>query len=340
MRAQLLAQGKQADPLLRRAKLWVLARVYAGMWHVMYDVVEWLSLQILPSTATDEDYVVDHGKTYAVNRLPATIASGTLRITGDDDTVIASGTQFVREDGVSYVSTSAGTIGVVTSGYVDVPAEAEEAGAAGNMDTGTVLSLASPVSGVDYVARLTGFDDGTDLEEIEELRTRILERTTLQPQGGARDDYVLWSREINGVFRVLVVPLGRGDGTVDVYFLHEEGTGIGIPTSGQISELQSHLDDVAPVEASVLARAPTTQGVDLTFVGIVPDTSEVRTAIETELDALFLARALTGQNIHLSDFYAAISEAAGLEGFELVDPGGFSADVGEVLVRGTITWPS
>lgn len=343
MRSQLLAQGKRADPLLRRSKMWVLSRVYAAIYHVLYEVLEWISLQILPSTATDIDYLVSHGVTYAITRLPATKATGMVRFTGDDTTVIASGTEFVRDDGEAYVTTAEAEIGSSVSGQVDVAAEAVDAGGDGNMDDGTALSLSSPIAGVDAVAWLSGFDDGTDLEELEELRTRLLERTATTPHGGASDDYVIWAKEINGVFRVLPVGNARGAGTVDVYFLHEEGTGIGIPTSGQIAAVQAHLDDVRPVTADVLAKAPSQVSVAFTFTALDPDTEDVRDAIEAELDALFLSKALVSgeEEIAVSEFYVAVAGATDLNSFTMTAPAtAQTAATGEVLVRGTITWPS
>jgi uncharacterized phage protein gp47/JayE len=139
---------------------------------------------------------------------------------------------------------------------------------------------------------------------------------------------------------VWVQPLGRGAGTVDVYFLHQGGSGIGIPTSGQIADVQASLDENRPVVADALALAPTTVAVDFT-IAISPDNAGNRTAVETELDALFLLRAGSGGTINVSDYWAALTPliGAGLDSLDITSPvAGITPAVGEVAVRGTITW--
>lgn len=342
MRSQLLAAGKRADPLLRRSKMWVLSRVYAAMYHVLYGVLEWLSFQILPSTATDIDYLKAYGKAFGIDWLEATAATGTLRFTGVDTTVIPSGTEVVREDGVVYVTTANGTVGSTTTGLVDIAAEADVAGTDGNMDSGTTLALASPISGVDSeVSWQAGWDDGTDDETLEALRDRILDRMRETPHGGAKADYELWARDVAGVFRALCVPNGRGAGTVDVYFLHESGTGFGIPTVGQISTVQAYIDTVRPVCANVIVAAPSTTSVAFTIDALTPDTVETRAALESELDAMFLSVALIegSETVGISQFYEAIAAAADVESFTIVAPAtAQTAATGEVLVRGTMTY--
>lgn len=341
MRSQLLAAGKRADPLLRRSKMWVLARVYAGIYHVLYGVLQWLSLQILPSTATDIDYVIAYGQAFGIERQLATKAAGTLDFTGTNTTAIPLGTLIVREDGVTYITTEAG---VIASGVAEVAVEAVEAGTAGNMTAGTTLSLASPIAGIDSeVAWASGFDAGTDDETVDALKDRILARMAQTPHGGAAGDYETWAREVAGVFRALAIPIARGAGTVDVYFLHTGGTGIGIPTTGQIEDVDEYLRGPGrrPVTADLLTMAPVEVDVDFTFGSLTPDNSGIRTAIEEALDDLFLSAALVSTTIHPSAFYTAIDAVDGLEGFDLDTPAdSVECDPGEVLVRGDITWPS
>lgn len=341
MRSQLLAAGKRADPLLRRSKMWVLARVYAAVYHVLYGVLDWVSRQILVSTATDIDYVIEHGRTDGVEQKLATKASGVLRFSGTPTTAIADGTTVVREDGVTYVTTDAGVVG--GGGTVDIAAEASEAGADGNMTSGTTLTMASTIAGIDAeVEWVSGFDAGTDDETVDALRDRVLARRRETPHGGAAGDYEMWSLEVAGVFRALAIPLARGAGTVDVVFLHTGGTGIGIPTSGQIEDVDDYLNGAGrrPVTADMLVRAPTEVDVDFDFGSLDPDTGPIRTAIEEALDDLFLEKALTTTTINPSDFYTAIAAVEGLDGFDLDLPASAATCAeDEVLVRGTMTWP-
>lgn len=340
MRSRLLEQGKRADPLLRRAKMWVLARVYAAIWHVLYETLEWLAKQILPSTATDIDYLKAFGTAVNVEQKLAAKSTGVVRFTGTNTTVVPSGTEFVREDGAVYVTTASGTI---SGGQVDVAATADLAGAAYNIDSGVGLALVEAIVGVDSdVAYVSGWDTGTDDETLEPLRDRVLARTRNTPHGGTKADYELWAREVAGVFRAWCVPLARGAGTVNVYFLHDNGDGpVKVPTTEQVDAVQAYIDTKRPVTADVLVAAPTEVEVDVEIDGLTPDTPETQAAIEAELDAMFLAAALTATTvtIHPSSFNIAIAQAEDVEGFDLnVPAAAVSASLGEVLVPGTVTF--
>lgn len=338
LRAQLLARGRSVDPLLRRTKMWVLARVYAAVFHVLYGALQWLSLQILPSTATDRDYLVSHGRTYSLAPIEATAATGVVRFTGVNGTAVGTDVEIVRLDGAIYRTTSSGTI---SGGQADLDVEASEEGIDG-MAGGTELQLVSPIAGIDSVVTVvSGFTDGLDDESTEAFRTRVLERTRLTPHGGARDDYVLWAREVAGVTAVQPAPNARGPGTVDVYFLFDTGTSPGIPNSGHILTVQEHLDEVRPVTADVRARAPGTVAMPIEFSALTPDTPENRTAIEDALGDFVLAAALEfKQTVYLSELYAAVGGAADVD-FALAAPlAAVTCTTGEVIVLGGITWPA
>lgn len=340
MRSRLLEQGKRADPILRRTKMWVLARVYAAIWHVLYETLEWLSKQVLPSTATDIDYLKAFGTAVNIEQKLAQKSTGVVRFTGTNTTVVPSGTEFVSESGAVYVTTSSGTI---SGGQVDVAARADLAGAEFNLESGAALTLVGAIIGVDdEVTFVSGWDTGTDDEKIEPLRDRILARTRNTPQGGSKADYEAWAMEVAGVTRALCVPLARGAGTVDVYFLHESGTGtVGIPTSPQIAEVQAWIDDKRPVTADVEVKAPTEVPVDVEVADLDPDNPTTQAAIEAALGAMFLEYALTKAEVTIypSAFNVAIAGAEDVDGFDLNDPAAaVTASIGEVLVAGSVTF--
>ncbi len=60
-------------------------------------------------------------------------------------------------------------------------------------------------------------------ESDEKLRRRVLDHIRARSAGGNAADYVAWALEMEGVAAAAAVPLGRGAGTVDVYFAPEEG---------------------------------------------------------------------------------------------------------------------
>jgi uncharacterized phage protein gp47/JayE len=327
--------GLRLDATLRRTVPWVMTGAYAVAVHVLYGAVDWLSKQILPTTA-DADNLEQHAAVYGMTRNEAVEATGTFVFTGVNTTAIPIGTQVVREDGALYETTAVGTI---SGGEAEVAAVAVVAGDDGNIDAGTELSLASPITGIDTtVTAETAWSTGADEESTEALRDRLLDRIQNTPQGGAEADYDQWMRDVTGVFRTLIVPNARGAGTVDGYFLHEEGAGIGIPTGPQVTAVQTAVDLVRPVTADFLAAAPTTTSIAFTL-SITPDTAETQDAVEAALDALYLRKALSGETIYVSDYWAAASAATGIDGVDIASP---SADAtpadGVVYIRGAMTY--
>lgn len=338
-RTAFVAAGRPLEAFVRNTVPWVLSRVWGDALHNLYGLLEYAHRQILPTTA-DTNWLEEWADTLGMARLAATASTGRILVVGTAATVIPNGTTFVRADGTQYQTTELGTIvGVSTL----VNAVCLTAGATGNAEVGGTLSLVTPIAGVDsaeFGAGGAAWTDGADEESDEGLRERILLRLQRPPQGGASVDYDQWARLVAGVTNVWVDPLGRGAGTVDVYFLHAEGTGIGIPTVGQVAAVQAELDARRPVVADVLAIAPTEVPVAFTL-SVTPDTAPNRAAVEAELDALFLAKAGGGGTIYLSDYWAAITAAVG-GGVTSVDMTAPVAStvvaVDEVAVRGVVTW--
>ena len=342
LNGQLTAAGY--DPLfLERWLLWVWVRVYAALIYSMHGTLAWVSRQLLPTTAEREG-LVSFADVYGLEPNEASKATGTLRFTGTNGTTVPSGTEVVRSDGVVFVTTAAGDIGDVTSSLLDLAAECDVAGITGNMADGTDLTLSSPISGVDSAVNAEGaWTTGADEEATEDFRARVLARIRETPQGGAEADYVAWMRDVSGVYRAKALPLFRGAGTVDGIFLHTSGTGVlGVPTAPQVTAVQDAVDLVRPVTADFLARAPAEVTVAVTVTTILPNTTDMKDAVEAEWSAMFRAKALAtgGTTLYPSELYAAAASATGLTAIVISVPSGATTcDEDEVLVLGVVTWP-
>lgn len=334
----LVTAGYRVDATIRRTPLRILSDVLTGGLHLLYGTMDFAVRQLQPTTM-DLEYLIAYARLYGVERLLAQPASGVFRFTGTNTTVIPSGTLVVRSDGAVYETTEDGTI---TTGQADIEAVAQTAGDGSNLALSSTLALGESIVGIDSaVTAQSGWDDGTDDETQAALLERTLSRIRSVPQGGASTDYDRWAREVAGVFRTQVVPLARGAGTVDVYFLHTGGTGIGIPTSGQIADVQAYLDTVRPVTADVDAKAPSTTSQAYTFAALSPDTSETRAAVTAELDALYARKALSGETIYVSDHWQAATGADGVDSVDITTPStNLVPTSGQVYTRGAITWPS
>lgn len=334
----LLTRMPFSGPVLRRSVVYVVARVLAGAVHGLYGFLSFLSQQLFPDISTTE-FLERQANVFGVTRVAATYATGTAAATGVNGTLIPAGTIVQRADGTAYTTNSNQTI---SAGAATLPLTASAAGEAGNVDTATVLSLGSPIAGVNAVLTVNspGLSGGADIESDDLLRARVLARLQSPPQGGSSADYVAWALTVGGVTRAWVYPQELGPGAVTVRFVRDgDGTGSAIiPDSGEVASVQAAIDALRPVTATVTVVAPIADTLNFT-IHPVPDSADTRAAIIAELTDLILRAGQPGGTLLLSAIRTAIGVADGLSDFSVTVP---SADVvyatGHIPVMGTVTW--
>ncbi len=325
-----------AGAVLRRSVVHVFARVVAGASHMLHGHLDYLGRQIFADTA-DETFLTRQGGIFGVARNPPEFATGEVTITGTNGTVIPAGTVLIRADGTEYTTDAEETI---ASGTATADVTASVAAEDGNCDAATELSFESPISGADSVVTVAvgGLSGGADLEDVEDYRVRVLERMRSPPHGGAEADYIAWAKEVSGVTRAWVYPSANGAGSVVVRFVRDDDDSGPIPDSGEVTTVQDYIDERRPVTAAVTVAAPVAAPVAFT-IEVTPDTSDVREAVEAELEDLMRREAEPGATLLLSAIRTAIGNAEGLEDYALTVP---AADVthttSQIPTVGTITW--
>lgn len=323
------------SPALRRSNVAVFAKAFGGAAHMLHGHLDYLSRQIIIDTA-EAEYLERYAVIWGLARKPADFARGSLDFTGIDGSVIPAGTILQRVDGVEYTVDDDVT---VASGVASVAVTCSSSGDSGNAETGTVLTLGSPISGItsDGTVDASGLVGGIDSESDDALRDRLLTRIQNPPRGGAETDYQIWATSIEGVSRAFIFPLLLGAGTVSVYIVNDEATDP-IPGSAKVAEVQAYLDDVKPVTAQVYVFAPTPVAID-PEIQIYPDTPAIRSAITEELRAYLKREAEVNGTIRRSQLSEAISGAAGEVDHVLVSPAAnFTVGMGEFPVLGTVTF--
>ena len=108
-RGDIDARMPGADSRLRRSALDVLARTHAGGVHGLYGYLDSIALNALPDTATDT-WLLRWAAILGVTPKAATAAEGVVIASGVSGSVIPSGTELQRADGVEYVTTAEATI--------------------------------------------------------------------------------------------------------------------------------------------------------------------------------------------------------------------------------------
>lgn len=333
--------------------IYASAKVIAGMAFEVFGFASYISKMIFASTAPDLETLLLHGTEFGLPLLPAAPASGKVTFTASTAITVATSAQLQRADGTTYLVTAGGTLSI--PGTLIVPVTCSANGAIANAEEGTPLTVISGLTGTATVS--VGPGDlalGSDVEDKESYRQRILFRKRNPPHGGAASDYVIWGRQAPGVTAVFVERLWSGPGTVRVFVFMDGGFTDGIPDAGAIDAVRDYLETVQPASAVVTVSAPVANAIDVSIDNLVPDTTATREAIANELRAAFLRlRRVAGHDtphggmpflatpatFSLSWIYQAVANASGVESFDLFAP---TIDTplqpGETAVLGNITF--
>jgi uncharacterized phage protein gp47/JayE len=185
-------------------------------------------------------------------------------------------------------------------------------------DTG--LNVIEPPAGFTgaTVETLTG---GTDEENDDDLRYRVLLRIRNPPQGGDAVDYVQWTLAVGGVTRAWCYPLEMGIGTVTVRFMMdvERVANKGFPSPADCRVVEEYLDTVRPVAVKdFFVTAPIPQRIDVQITNLTPDTNAIRSAIVASLEGMLYQYAKPGQTIFAAWKYYAIMNTPGIRSFDLI----------------------
>lgn len=213
--------------LLPKSFVVVLSKVLAGIFIINYKLCGWFYLQLFPDTASfDEVNVMGHsvrplvklGMLFGVGE-PTSGQSwegiATVTVVNEGHTIMM-GTQLKSDrTGLVYVTSET----VTTEGEsVEVSVYCSQSGSIGNLSEGDELKFVSPLGFVEQttvVADTTrsGIDDETE----EHYRSRVVNRYSSQPQGGALSDYRIWAFDAKGVLQTYPYNGENSPGDVIIY---------------------------------------------------------------------------------------------------------------------------
>ncbi len=268
----------------------VAAQVYG-----LYAQAEWLSRQCFPQTAQGE-WLDRHAALRGVERREAGRATGVIRFSvaqaGGADLNVPAGTVCATAGLTRFETTRAATLKAGET-WVDVPAQAVEAGAGGNVPTGSVLVMAAPPVGIGGCSNPEPFTGGSDAEDDEALRKRVLETYRRMPNGANVAFYEQGALSFDQVAACTVLPKTRGLGTVDVVV----ATVAGVPEAALLKEIQDYFDVRREIAVDVLVKAPATANVDVAATIEVEegrDADAVKAGVMAAVQNFFSGERLSG----------------------------------------------
>jgi uncharacterized phage protein gp47/JayE len=352
LRDQILADIEtktgQTAPLLPKAVWRVLALALAGPLHLLYRLGLWLYRQIF--TSTMDDGTLDlRGRELGITRGAATRFVGTAAVTGTGRT-IAVGTLW-QIDGKVYEVTEEKAF--TTSGTIKI--QSLEFGDDVSLDVNDVISLVSPLEGLDSSATISAVTQaGEDQESTTDYRARIEYAEQNKTQGAAKSDYVLRALEVTGISEAFAHRPAAG--FINVYPLTDDANPANrIPGTSKLDEVTTYLNDEhwVPFSGAIVnAVAFTELTFDVDISNLSPNTSAVKAAVESAIqDHLYARRPKqyeddpdpkdTISQVELSKIvYDAGAKVATVD---LKNSGGssitdYELSAGELAALGSLTW--
>lgn len=318
IQADFVSRLDLAGAVLRRSLVYVFARVVAGAAHMLHGHLEFLGRQIFPDLS-EEEFLLRQVSLFGLTRTEPTVSRATVTFSGTNGTLVPTGTLLTSSAGVEY---SLDTGVTISAGVATGAVTSTTTGAATQLAVGVVLTLQSPIAGVNATAPVaTVTQDGDDTERLDDLRIRLLEYLAEPAHGGTVADYIAWAKEVAGVTRVWVLPQGLGPGTVLVYFARDNdtvGAAPAIPDSGEIAAVQAKLDAEAPAHATVTVGTLVDRAI--TFdINITPFSPDLADAVVAQLNE-YLKTVAPGETVLLSALRTAVGTTLGLTDYTMSIP--------------------
>ena len=338
-----VGRHSNGDPNVRGSLEFAMANALTGMAHGLYGFLDYQSKQLFDESADDES-LLRRAAEFGIYRIAAKFATGSITVTGLDDTGIPKDREWTQ-NGFVYVADAEV---IIAAGTAVVPVTAKVAGMDSNIASGT-LQIMVPLAGIDSDATIIapGIEAGAEIETIKRVRQRLEERKQNPPRGGNDNDWKAWCKQ--GHQDITRVWVRRNEdaagatvyGVVTCYVVPDELPSP-IPAQGVIDAATAYVDqpDVRPAGMKTFyILAPTGKTLNITFTSLTPNTLAVRAAIELELKDLLKREAVPGGKILLTHIRAAISRATGEEDYRTNLADDFVCASGELATLGVLTWP-
>ena len=316
------------------------ARLYAAaaQLYALYVQADWVNRQCFPQTAQGE-YLDHHARLRALERKAPARAKGVVRFFGDSgsvsDRAVPAGTVCMTPGLVCFATTQDGVLQAGQS-HVDIPAQAEEAGTAGNVIAGSIRALSAAPVGITGCINPSAFTGGADPESDEELRERILDSFRRLPNGANAAFYEQGALSFEEIAAAAALPRNRGAGTVDVVAATLQGT----PSQALMDRLEAYFEKRREIAVDVKVIPPVTVTVNLSVeLAVAPgrDFEQIAGQVEAALRGWFTGQRL-GQSVLRARLGSLIFAVDGVENYTILSPAAdVSVEKHQLPVLGTVT---
>jgi hypothetical protein len=224
----------QQMPILRRSLVECFAYAIAGIVSFMWNFAEWQYLQVFVE-ACDFESLKRWGNLVNIDykKGTKTILKIKLNNIQPNITIQAGTTWKSLTNGLIYKSISAVSTQSIEAIDLSINVECTETGSKGNLPNEEILNLINPLIGIPDTATVEQtITIGTEDEDTESYRTRVITRYRNKPQGGSTMDYYQWAVEVSGIIDCLPYILTPGLITL---FIVKDGIGLNRTPTGEIN---------------------------------------------------------------------------------------------------------
>ena len=295
-------------------------KALAAQLHSLWVQADWMRRQVFPQTASGKQLEY-HAQIRGVERKGATTASGSIEFYINEavgkNLDIPVGTVCLTDGGTEFITSDAGTI---TSGKLrcTVDAYARNAGDAGNVPARSILHMAEAPVGVVGCVNPLIFSGGSEPENDELLRGRVMASYRRLPNGANTAYYESLVLSIDEVKKAVVIPRARGIGTVDVIIAAEEG----VPSQGLKNQVAEMLERNREICVDVSVQLPVIKSIPVAVQISVEDGyafDDVQADVKLALERYFTGERL-GEDVLLAKLGMAVFAVEGVRNYKFLLP--------------------
>jgi baseplate J-like protein len=219
-----------SSPILKKSFINTLGYAIGGIAANIWQLSVWIYKQCFPQTC-ELPALKFWGGLIDVNYNEGASANLGILLNGVTAPYLVSGTVYKDlNSGLIYK-----TVSQVNSenGQIKTTVQCTTSGSIGNLPVDTVLNIANPLDGIPSTAVVTEIKiEGTEDEEIETYRRRVLYGFKNKNETGSVKDYVNWALEVSGIADVF--PYVLDEGVVTLYIV-ANGSGLNRTPSGSVT---------------------------------------------------------------------------------------------------------
>lgn len=227
-----IMRSKYGDttPLLEKSFVKSLGYAISGIAGSLWQLSVWIYKQCFPQTC-GLDVLKFWGSLIGVDYNEGQTTNIVIKLSDVSAASLNAGTIFKDlNSGNVYRTISQAN---AADGVILATAECTKPGTVGNIPVETVLNIANPLDGIPSTGIVNSISiEGTEDEEVEAYRKRVLYRFRNKAQGGSAVDYYLWATEVPGIIEAL--PYIISDGIINLYLI-TDGSGLNRSPSGTLN---------------------------------------------------------------------------------------------------------